>query len=81
MEEGLRISTPLVRNGDSDLVLPVISKLATMITHDTNYLKLNLSMHRKDLIDMMIKAGFELTEESLYMIIKFNEENTKHGET
>ena len=81
MEEGLRISTPLVRNGDSDLVLPVISKLATMITHNTNYLKLNLSMHRKALIDMMIKAGFELTEESLYMIIKFNEENTKHGET
>lgn len=81
MEEGLRISTPLVRNGDIDLVLPVISKLATMITHDTNYLKLNLSMHRKALIDKMLKAGFELTEESLYMIIKFDEEKNEQGET
>lgn len=81
MEEGLRISSPLVRNGDIDLVLPAISKLATMITHDTNYLKLNLSMHRKALIDKMLKAGFELTEESLYMIIKFDEEKNEQGET
>ena len=52
-----------------------------MITHDTNYLKLNLSIHRKALIDMMLKAGFELTEESLYMKINFDEKNTEQGET
>ena len=81
IEDGLSITTPLVRNEDRELVLPAISKLAAMITHDTNYLKLNLSIHRKALIDMMLKAGFELTEESLYMKINFDEKNTEQGET
>ena len=75
------VTTPLVRNEDRELVLPAISKLAAMITHDTNYLKLNLSIHRKALIDMMLKAGFELTEESLYMKINFDEKNIEQGET
>ena len=81
IEDGLSISTPLVRNEDIDLVIPAISKLTTLITMDTNYLKLNLSMHRKALIDELLKAGFELTNESLYMNIKFGEEKTKLGET
>ncbi|MBK5114081.1 MAG: GNAT family N-acetyltransferase [Candidatus Heimdallarchaeota archaeon] len=81
IEEGLSISSPLVKNEDIDLVLPAISKLTTMITNDTNYLKLNLSMHRKALFDELIKSGFELTDESIYMNIKFGEEKTKLGET
>ena len=81
IDEGLSITTPLVRNEDIDLVIPAISKLATLISHNTDSLKLNLSMHRKALIDVMLKAGFELTGESLYMNLKFKEENTEQGET
>jgi RimJ/RimL family protein N-acetyltransferase len=81
IEEGLSISTPLVKNEDIDLVIPAISKLTTMIVNDTNYLKLNLSLHRKALIDEMLKSGFELTNESLYMNIRFDKENTELGET
>ena len=81
IDEGLSITTPLVRNEDIDLVIPAISKLATLISHNTDSLKLNLSIHRKALIDVMLKAGFELTGESLYMNLKFKEENTEQGET
>ncbi|MCE7744173.1 MAG: GNAT family N-acetyltransferase [Candidatus Heimdallarchaeota archaeon] len=79
IDEGLSITTPLVRNEDIDLVIPAISKLATLINHGTDSLKLNLSMHRKALIDMMLKAGFELTGESLYMNLKFKKDNTEQG--
>lgn len=81
LENGLRIASPLVRNEDIDLVLPALSELITRIKMDTNYLNFNLSMHRKDLIDKLLEVGFELSEESLYMNIKFDEENTRHGET
>jgi len=77
IEEGIKLSSPLVKNENVDLVIPAIAKIIPLIDRDTKIVSLNLSMHRKGLIKKLVKAGFELTDESLYMNIKFDKENGK----
>ena len=76
IEEGLKISSPLIKIEDIDLVVPAIRKIVPLVDNDTKFINLKLSMHRKALINKLLKAGFELKNEALFMRIKFDEEKT-----
>ncbi|NHJ31519.1 MAG: GNAT family N-acetyltransferase [Asgard group archaeon] len=80
IQEGVRISSPLVKNEDIDLVVPAITKIYSKVDDNCKCLNLKLSMHRKDLIKKLLNAGFELKEESLYMRIQFEENEHTKGE-
>jgi ribosomal protein S18 acetylase RimI-like enzyme len=73
IEDGVRMSSPLIKNEDADLVIPAIAKIIPKVDEKAKLLNLKLSMHRKGLIKNLLTAGFKLQEESLYMRIQFKE--------
>ncbi len=67
IEEGINLSSPLVKTHDIDFIISALPKIAELVDKESKYLRIKFSMHRKGLQNNLLKVGFEMKDESLYM--------------